>query len=200
MAITHDDCTVSKDWVGVAGRLAVEDEGAVFTGSVLPAGDPSTIPSTIDDPTPRDYTGRSLCRVLYPNNMVCPRGEVLARGGFDPAFVRAAEDNDLCYRWLRAGGRLRYEPELRVWHHGGRTSRQMLDLEATYGYGQGLFYAKHLRRRDPRMLWFFSEDLRGAVKSNLTAVSPPGRERAAARRAFMRGLFAGLREGWRSFG
>src|SRR4051812_1829408 len=117
--LTDDDCTVSVDWIGTASKLMARDPTAIFTGSVLPAGDPLAIPSTIDDPVPHDYTDEIQCDVLYSNNMVCARSRVLASGGFDNRLL-TAEDNDLCYRWLRSGHRLLYEPTLRVWHHDWR--------------------------------------------------------------------------------
>ena len=83
---------------------------------------------------PRDYTGTLSYSALYTNNAVMSRSEVLDFGGFDEDF-ETAEDNDLCYRWLRAGRRLRYEPRLTVWHHDWRTPEQMMGLYAAYGRG-----------------------------------------------------------------
>ena len=199
VAITHDDCTVAEDWIGIAASLVAGDTGALYTGSVLPAGDPARIPSTIDDPIPRDYTGRALCRVLYPANMVCPKAGILAIGGFDQAFVAAAEDNDLCYRWLRGGKSLLYEPRLRVWHHDWRAPEQMLQVHIDYGRGQGIFYAKHLRRGDPRMLRFMAEDGWGMARQSAGALLRRRPERARPALGFLRGLPAGLHEGWDLF-
>ena len=77
------------------------------------------------------------------------RGAVL-EGGFDELFgpAEAAEDNEFCYRWLRSGGSLRYEPSLVVWHHDWRSPRELERLYVRYARGQGFFYAKHLRRGD----------------------------------------------------
>ena len=199
VAITHDDCTVSEDWVGVASSLMAADDTAIYTGQVLPAGDPDAIPSTIDDPVPHDYTGRPSCRVLYPSNMVCDRRQLLSFGAFDPAFRLAAEDNDLCYRWLRAGNRLLYEPALRVWHHDWRSPDELRAVHRSYGEGQGLFYAKHLRRGDLRMVRFLAEDTWGIGKASVSAILRGQPEKAGAPLGLLRGLPTGLRRGWREF-
>ena len=66
------------------------------------AADPRTVPSTKDDPAPRELTGELLPGLLYPANMAVSRTLALELGGFDER-IEAAEDNDFCYRWLRAG-------------------------------------------------------------------------------------------------
>ena len=201
VAVTHDDCTVASDWVAVASRLASADPGAIFTGQVHPeGGDRWLVPSTIEDPEPRDYTGTNKCRVLYPNNMLCPRSGVLAIGGFDTRFGAAAEDNDLCYRWLRRGNRLLYEPALEVWHHDWRSPAELRDVYRSYGRGQGAFYAKHLRRGDMRMIGFLGQDLYGAATATAGAAITRRPERAGAPLGLLRGLPGGLLRGWREFG
>jgi GT2 family glycosyltransferase len=80
-------------------------------------------------------------------------------------FARAAEDNDFCYRWLTAGRELRFEPDLLVWHHDWRTPRQLNRRFAEYAYGQGAFYAKHLRGGDRAMARFLASDLKQGARS-----------------------------------
>ena len=77
----------------------------------------------------------------------------------------AAEDNDLCYRWLRAGRQLRYEPALVVWHHDWRSPAELVRTHITYAHGQGAFYAKHLRAGDRRILPLLSWDLRHGARA-----------------------------------
>ncbi len=170
VAVTHDDCTVAGDWIAAArAQLAVVPDGIV-TGAVLPVGDPEAVPSTIDDPEPHDYTGTLHDGALFCNNMTFSRDAVLGLGGFDERLNPAAEDNDLCYRWLRSGAPFRYRPELRVWHHDWRTQEQMRRLWRGYGRGQGLFYAKHLVARDAMMLRYIWRDVRVNVPVVLRAL------------------------------
>jgi GT2 family glycosyltransferase len=196
--VTHDDCTVATDWVGAAKRLAAAHPGCLVTGRVLADGDARAVPSTIDLPDTRDYSGELHCGVLYPNNMILPRSLALKLGGFDDR-VLYAEDNDFCYRWLRAGWCLRYEPELVVRHRDWRTPRDLNRLYVRYYRGQGRLYAKHLAERDTAMLRFLWRDVRSAVRS-LGARVFTGRPRwTDPRRGIPMGLIPGLVEGWRIF-
>ena len=162
MLITNDDCTVADDWVGVALARLAGDPRLIVTGSVLAAGDEARVPSTKQDPRPRDYTGSLQDGALYGANMAASRDALLSFGGFDERIVPSAEDNDLGYRWLRSGRSLRYEPAMRIWHHDWRTPRELRSLYRRYGVGQGMFYAKHLAERDRTMLRFMLRDLRGS--------------------------------------
>src|SRR6478735_1675316 len=106
--------------------------------------------------------------------------------GFCPAT--AAEDNDFCYRWLREGNRLLYEPALRVWHHDWRTADELREVYRRYGQGQGAFYAKHLRRGDLRMLGFLAKDLYGGARAATGAALLRQPERARAPLGLLRGI------------
>jgi GT2 family glycosyltransferase len=152
--VTHDDCTVAADWIAVAHELRITHPHAILTGRVLPPDGSRYVPSTISSTEPCDYTGTIRSGVLYPANMSLDRDAVLRFGGFDErAGLRvAAEDNDFCYRWLRAGRQLRYEPALVVWHHDWRSPAELVRTHVGYARAQGAFYAKHVRAGDPHVL------------------------------------------------
>jgi GT2 family glycosyltransferase len=199
--ITDDDCTVDPNWVAVAWSAA-RDGANIVTGRVLPVGDPIAVPSTIDDTEPHDYTGRLQGGLLFPNNMALPRSAVLAmEGGFDERFGpdEFAEDNEFCYRWLKAGKTILYDPSLVVFHHDWREPEQLERLYVQYARGEGFFYAKHLRRGDLRMLRFVARSLISALRG-LAASAVNGRERwTDPRRALLTGMPRGFWDGWRTF-
>jgi GT2 family glycosyltransferase len=195
---TDDDCTVAPDWVGRAWAHVEAEPGGIVTGRVLPVGDPRAVPSTRDEAEPRDYTGDLSCFPLFPNNMALNRPMALELGGFDEGLP-AAPDNDFCYRWLRAGNRLIYQPDMVVWHHDWRSREQLERLYVRYARGQGAFYAKHLREHDLRMLRFIARDVYGGVRS-IAAAAVRGRPRwSDPRRGFLAGLPVGLIAGWRAY-
>ena len=200
--VTDDDCRVADDWVGVAWRLMSVDRAKIVTGRVLHVGDPRAVPSTIDDPIPREFTGEARGGVLFPNNMAVNRWLVLDEGGFDERFGpdEAAEDNDFCYRWLRAGRRLVYEPALTVWHDDWRSPEELERLYARYARGEGFFYAKHLRQGDLRMLRFITRDLLWSLRSLASAVVKRRPRWTDHRRATLRWLPGGFVHGWRVYG
>jgi GT2 family glycosyltransferase len=45
-------------------------------------------------------------------------------GGFDPLFFAYAEEDDLCFRAIRAGFRNIYFPNVEIYHYGGKTSNR----------------------------------------------------------------------------
>lgn len=157
--MTHDDCAVASDWVGVALRLIEEDPSAIVTGQAVPVGDPEAVPSKKVDPDPQEFDRNSWPWVLFPGNMAVRRTTLLEfGGGFDPRFKFAGEPVDLAYRWLRAGRRLRYRPEMVVWHHDWRAPGELKRTYARYWLYRGQFYAKHLRRGDLRILRFLAAE------------------------------------------
>ena len=195
--LTDDDCTVDPSWVGVTLEALDRQAPSIVTGRVLPPRDAASVPSTIDDPIPREYDGELEVSVLFGNNMAFSRSAILGIGGFDERFTLAADDNDLCYRWLRAGGRIRYEPAMVVWHHDWRTPAELERLYVYYARFQGMFYAKHLRQGDLRVAPFMVRDLRDGLVG-LRDQYFRGRPRGSDwRQGVLRGLPAGLLAGWR---
>jgi GT2 family glycosyltransferase len=198
--VTHDDCTVEESWIATGARLMAGHPEMVLTGRVRPAGDdPLAVPSTKDEDVAYEFTGQRHSGALFPNNMALNRRLALAFGGFDERFETAAEDNDFSYRWLRAGRRLRYEPDLIVWHHHWRGHEDLERLYVDYWRWQGVFYAKHLRRGDLTMVRFIARDLYQGARA-MGARILRGRPRWSDwRRGVMRGLPAGLVTGWPMF-
>jgi GT2 family glycosyltransferase len=170
--VTHDDCTVAEDWFAVGAALAATVPDAIFTGRVLAPDGSGYVPSTKSDPHPHDYTGELTSGVLYPANMVASRDALRAIGGFDEraSFRLAAEDNDLCYRWLVSGRPFRYEPALVVWHHDWRTPEQLVKTHVVYARAQGAFYAKHVYGRDFRVLRLLAWDLQRSLRTTVRGI------------------------------
>jgi GT2 family glycosyltransferase len=190
---TDDDCTVPSSWIGTAMRLMTDDSERIVTGKVLAAG--PDVPSIRYDARPHEHTGELRCDALYTGNMAARRAALLEFGGFDERLAQAAEDNDLCYRWLRAGRRLTYEPELVVEHGAWRTPADVARTYDSYWRGQGAFYAKHLRRGDTAVLRFLVSDLNAGVRAGASdALGRAPRTATAPRlRALALGLLTGLR-------
>jgi GT2 family glycosyltransferase len=160
--ITDDDCTVAPSWVGIAWRHLSSDPRTIVTGRVLPVGDAVSIPSLVGSAAPHDYTGEIHYDVLFGCNMACSRERFLAQGGFDER-VKLAEDNDFCYRWLMSGQAVRYEPRMVVWHRDWRSPDELRRLYRRYWSAQGEMYAKHLSRRDLRLVPSLVANLRSGV-------------------------------------
>jgi GT2 family glycosyltransferase len=200
--VTDDDCTVPIDWIATAHRLATRYPGSIVTGRVLPVGDSRAVPSTIDDPVAHDLSAERRGGLIFGNNMVLTRTGVLELGAFDERFgpEEAAEDNEFCYRWLKAGRGLRYEPSLVVEHHDWRSPEDLERLYVRYARGEGFFYAKHLRRGDLRMLLFLARAAVHSLRSLVSAVVKGREAWTDSRRGVLRGLPGGFVHGWHVFG
>ena len=196
--LTNDDCTVEPTWVERGLHHASRDANTIVTGRVRPQGDPAVVPSTIDDPVGHEYA-REVAFVLYTQSMALHRTVLLEFGGFDGRIQPAAEDNDLSYRWLRAGMRIRYEPDFVVWHLDWRSPEQLNRLYVNYGIGQGMVYGKHLRHGDLVVARYLAGALATGLRGFLARMIR-GRRRSHGdpRLGFLRGLPVGLVRGWRA--
>jgi GT2 family glycosyltransferase len=195
--LTNDDCTVEPSWVERGLSHASRDPEVIVTGRVRPHGDPAIVPSTIDDPVEREYFGE-VAFVLYTQCMALHRSVLLEFGGFDGRIRPSAEDNDLSYRWLRAGLRILYEPDFVVWHHDWRTRAQLERLYVGYGIGQGMVYGKHLRRGELAVLPLLGATVYWSARAVIARLVRGGERRPDPRLGMLRGLPTGLVRGWRA--
>jgi len=184
--ITDDDCVTHEDCIGHIIRAFAEDPAIdCITGAVHPYGEPhgQVAVAIKNSPERREWVGKSRPWDLGISVNASFRREQYQRvGGFDEemgpgATLIAAEDLDLLYRVLKAGGKIVYEPAAIVYHDQWRSRAQARRRRADYGQGIAAFLVKHgLAHRDgyvlrlvPLRLW---EDvphlaLVGLMKRNL---------------------------------
>jgi GT2 family glycosyltransferase/SAM-dependent methyltransferase len=200
VAITDDDCRVAPSWIGVGWEGLTGTTDTILTGRVLAEGDPDLVPATIDDTERREYAGRNAWGMLYGGNMACRRTDVLAIGGFDERMRPAAEDDELSYRWVRAGKRITYDPDLIVWHAAWRSPEQLRAVYVGYARGQGAFYGKHLRQGDLRLLPSIAGELYAGIRGSVDGMLSRRSAASDPRQGILRGLVPGLVAGWRGAG
>ncbi len=196
--LTNDDITVAPDWVGVAWKAMQADPAAIVTGRVLSTGEPGQTPSLRTEEHRIDYRGAEPhWGIMMGGNMAFPRRSLLEIGGWDerPSFSVAAEDNDLCYRWMKSGRPMYFEPDLVVWHHDWRTPDQMQQVYRNYSRGQGAFYAKHLYHGDRRMLRPLWLDVRSGLGGWIRSVARHPLHHSAEAKARLLGVPAGFIRG-----
>ena len=161
VAFTDDDCVPDRDWLAaMQTTLAAPEPPAAVAGRVLPLGEPTAgtyavSPRAADQAT--EYrAGAVPWAVGTGGNFAASRAWLDRVGRFDERLGagspgKAAEDADLIYRLLRAGGVVRYEPEAVVYHER-QTEQQRLRSRWTYGFGIGAACALWARRGDPGAL------------------------------------------------
>jgi GT2 family glycosyltransferase len=168
LVLTDDDTLAPGEWFGeiVCGLLKAGRK-SIVTGRVdesLPEKEGAVAPSVIRDLAPAIYTGQIEKDVLYTNNMAAFKTAFAEVGMFDERLgpgtpYPAAEDNDLAFRFLKAGYQIVYEPRAAIIHRAWRTHQENLKVEWNYGYGQGAFYAKYILQRNAFMLNRLLKDL-----------------------------------------
>lgn len=94
-----------------------------------------------DHQNPRDVDWVSGACLLHRRSLI---DEI---GAPDARFFMYIEDIDFCLRAAKAGWRVRYQPELRVLHHiGGSSRKEPFRLVIELHKSIWLYYTKHFRR------------------------------------------------------
>jgi len=213
LAVTDDDCVPQQGWVeALDDAFAREPRPAAVTGSIVSLGNrpPGMHPVSLRTSTTlRDHVGRMLpWRAGSGANFAAPLALLRRLGGWDQRLGvgspgRAAEDSDLIYRILRAGGIVRYDPAAIVAHDWQSWSRR-LDARWSYGYGIGALCGSWLRCGDPYALRMLAAYVPSRGHRLASAVLRRDRRQAAeysrALSAVAPGLLYGLRAPRRSPG
>ena len=154
LVFTDDDMIADPEWLR-ALVAALDAEGtadAAVTGRVLPGveeGRDTFVPATVRRSMRAVHRGLLTKDVLAGGNMGIRRGTFERIGRFDARLgagsdFPAAEDNDLGFRLLHAGGAIVFEPAALLYHRAWRDRSVYVSMRHAYGRGQGAFYAKHL--------------------------------------------------------
>ena len=164
VAFTDADCIPRPDWI--EQLLAGFEEEIVAVGGTYGIANPENmlarmIHEEIADrhasfqaqarrtSAPRHAGTSPLCEVdfLGSFNVMYRRQAFEAVGGFDESFPHAsAEDNDLSYRLIDAGGRLRFNPRAIVNHYHPTRLIPYLRAQTRHGYWRVRLYVKHPNR------------------------------------------------------
>jgi GT2 family glycosyltransferase len=176
LAFTDDDCLPEPGWLTELARVLAEAPESMVGGTTL-NGAPnlySTTSQLIVDVVYRHYNANPIrARFVASNNMVMPARGFREIGGFDPAF-RAAEDRDLCDRWLQHGKRIIHTPAARVRHARPMNAWAFCRQHFEYGRGAERFTRRRAARNSGSMLaeTRFHLDVRNWLWFPLTRVPP----------------------------
>jgi GT2 family glycosyltransferase len=150
LAFTDDDCASASDWLQcLAARFAQAKDLAVGgrTINALPDDPYATASQLIVDVVYAYYNADpDRARFVASNNLAVAKDHLHTVGGFDSSFPLAAEDRDLCDRWLHHGYRITYAPEVLVYHSRHMTFAAFCRQHFNYGRGAFLFQRARVRR------------------------------------------------------
>jgi GT2 family glycosyltransferase len=202
VATTHDDCRVRPDWLETISAHVRVVGDAIVTGRVEPEGD-GVVLTVVTSAEPITYTKPMIDRdVLFPSNMTFPI-RLLERIGYldeHPSLRLAGEDNEWAYRALRAGIQIVYDPDAVVSHVAWQTRGELKEVYRRYARGQGAFYGKYVRRREPFIIRRAIRDLVRAPWLVTRAALTRNQELMVMGLGELTGLPAGLFAGLRNTG
>jgi hypothetical protein len=189
IAYADDDEVVDPGWIGAAMR-ALDDADAAF-GPVDPLDRDGRPHCAVDRGVDRVFEGYVPPWLVGTGGSMAFRKEALAAtGAFDlrlgaGAEGLSAEETDLIWRLLRAGRRIRWAPDMVV-YHPTKTDEEILASRYPYGFGTG----RLLRRaRSPRLI---ANSGHAVLHANMTALRSGDRWQRREAAAFGRGVFEGL--------
>ena len=79
-------------------------------------------------------------------NLAIRRDALLSIGGFDPIFLRAGDDVDVCWRLQSGGGRIAFSAAALVWHHHRTHLSAYWRQQVGYGEGEAWLRVRHRHR------------------------------------------------------
>jgi GT2 family glycosyltransferase len=146
VAYTDGDVRVDPDWLTFLVQPFI-------TSDVVGAGGPNVVPN--DDPPMAQCIARapgSPAQVLIDDriaehvpgcNMAFRRDALLAVGGFNPIYLRAGDDVDICWRLQARGWKIGFAPAALVWHRHRSTLRAYWKQQVGYGEGESWLKPHH---------------------------------------------------------
>ena len=168
IAFTDADVRVDPDWLSYLVQPLV-------TSDVVGSGGPNVVP--LDDPYVAQCVARSPggpTQVLLTDrtaehvpgcNMAFRRSALAAIGGFNPVFLRAGDDVDVCWRLQSKGQTIGFSPSALVWHHHRPSITAYWRQQVGYGEGETWLDAHHPEKFNRgNMIW------RGRIYSPLPFV------------------------------
>ena len=146
VAYTDGDVRVDPDWLTHLVR-------PFLASDVVGAGGPNLVPA--DDPPMAQCIARapgSPTQVMLDDriaehvpgcNMAFRRDALLAVGGFNPIYLRAGDDVDICWRLQARGWKIGFAPSALVWHRHRGSLRAYWRQQVGYGEGESWLKPHH---------------------------------------------------------
>ncbi len=146
VAYTDGDVRADPDWLTYLVQ-------PFLRSNVVGVGGPNVVPP--DDPPVAQCIARapgSPTHVLLDDriaehvpgcNMAFKREALLSIGGFNPIYLRAGDDIDICWRLQARGWNIGFAPAALVWHRHRSTVRGYWKQQVGYGEGEAWLKPHH---------------------------------------------------------
>jgi GT2 family glycosyltransferase len=157
VAYTDADVRVDADWLTYLVQ-------PMLASDVAGAGGPNVAPH--DDPWVAQCVARApggpthvmlddrIAEHVPGCNMAFRRDALLSIDGFNPVYLRAGDDVDICWRLQAKGFRVGFAPSALVWHHHRGSVAAFWRQQVGYGEAETWLDAHHPEKfLGGRMLW-----------------------------------------------
>lgn len=157
VAYTDADVRVDPDWLTYLVQ-------PLLASAVAGSGGPNVVPA--DDPWVAHAVARApggpthvmlddrIAEHVPGCNMAFRRTALEAIGGFNPVYLRAGDDVDICWRLQAHGHTIGFAPAALVWHHHRTSVAAYWRQQAGYGEGETWLEAHHPEKFvGGQMLW-----------------------------------------------
>ncbi|HEV8316853.1 MAG TPA: glycosyltransferase [Vicinamibacterales bacterium] len=157
VAYTDADVRVDADWLTYLVQ-------PMLVADVAGAGGPNVVPH--DDPWLAQCVARApggpthvmlddrIAEHVPGCNMAFRRDALLSIDGFNPVYLRAGDDVDICWRLQAKGLRVGFAPAALVWHHHRGSVRAFWRQQVGYGEAETWLDAHHSEKfLGGQMLW-----------------------------------------------
>ena len=146
VAYTDADVMVDRDWLTYLVQ-------PFLNSNIVAAGGPNVVP--LQDPWMAQCVARAPggpTHVLLDDriaehvpgcNCAFRRDALVAIGGFNPIFLRAGDDVDVCWRLQAKGWKIAFAPSALVWHHHRDTVAGYWRQQVGYGEGETWLMRRH---------------------------------------------------------
>src|SRR5215210_74585 len=145
VAYLDDDARPDPDWLTyLATAFARTEHVAIGGPNVPPAADGGIAAGVAATPGGPAHVliSDTEAEHLPGCNLAIRRDALVAIGGFDPRFVAAGDDVDVCWRLLDTGQTLGFHPTALVWHRRRATLGGFWRQQRGYGRAEALLERK----------------------------------------------------------
>ena len=157
VAYTDADVRVDADWLTyLVQPMLISDVAGVGGPNVVPKDDPWVAQCVARAPGGPSHVmlDDRIAEHVPGCNMAFRRDALLSIDGFNPVYLRAGDDVDICWRLQAKGLHIGFAPAALVWHHRRPSVKAYWRQQVGYGEGEAWLDAHHPEKFLGRqMLW-----------------------------------------------
>ncbi|MEM7416502.1 MAG: glycosyltransferase [Gemmatimonadota bacterium] len=146
VAYTDADVRVDPDWLTyLVQPFLTSDVAGVGGPNVVPADDPWVAQCVARAPGAPTHVmlDDRIAEHIPGCNMAFRKEALLDIDGFNPVYVRAGDDVDICWRLQARGMQIGFSASALVWHHHRSSVRAYWRQQVGYGEGESWLDAHH---------------------------------------------------------